>query len=346
MTPRPDKPSAVLAIDGGNSKTDVALISESGDLLARVRGPGSSPHDLGVEGSAALLDGLVAQTAELAGLPGPRYCASHAGVYLAGVDIPRETEWITDAIVAKQWAPSLVVENDTLALLRAGTDKPNAVVVVCGAGINCSGVAADGRQVRFPSLGRISGDWGGGAALGDEALWWAARAEDGRGGATVFQTVIPEHFRRPNLNAVIEDLHFGHLSEASLGELAPHVLRAASQLADEVALRIVGRLAEEVVILAVTALRRLGLLAEPSDVVLGGGVLTSRDPLLHALIRLGLAEAAPGAVIRLTDVPPVVGAALLGMDRLGTTQDAENRLRDSFTDLGAPYGQAGTLLNP
>jgi N-acetylglucosamine kinase-like BadF-type ATPase len=325
---------SVLAIDGGNSKTDVALISGSGDLLARVRGPGSSPHDLGVEGSAALLDGLVAQTAEIAGLPGPKHCAGHAGVYLAGVDIPRETGWIKDAIVAKQWAPSLVVENDTLALLRAGTDEPNAVAVVCGAGINCAGVAADGRQVRFPSLGRISGDWGGGAALGDEALWWAARAEDGRGGATVFQTIIPEHFQRPDLNTVIEDLHFGHLSEASLGELAPHVLRAASQLDDEVARSIVQHLAEEVVILAVTALRRLGLLAEPADVVLGGGVLTSGDPLLHALIRDGLGVAAPRAVIRLTEVPPVVGAALLGMDRLDTTKEVENRLRDSFSQLG------------
>jgi N-acetylglucosamine kinase-like BadF-type ATPase len=327
---------AVLAIDGGNSKTDVALISGSGDLLARVRGPGSSPHDLGVEGSAALLDGLVARTAERAGLPGPRHCAGHAAVYLAGVDIPRETEWIKDAIVAKQWAPSLVVENDTLALLRAGTDEPNAVVVVCGAGINCAGVAADGRSVRFPSLGRISGDWGGGAALGDEALWWAARAEDGRAGATVFQTIIPEHFGRPNLTAVIEDLHFGHLSDASLGELAPHVLRAASELGDEVALRIVRHLAEEVVTLAVTALRRLRLLDEPADVVLGGGVLTSGDPLLHALIGDRLAELAPQAVIRLTKVPPVVGAALLGMDRLDATREVEHRLRESFTHMGTP----------
>lgn len=339
MTPRPDMPAAVnvavLAIDGGNSKTDVALLSGSGQVVARVRGPGSSPHDLGVAGSAALLDGLVAEAAELARLPGPRRCARHAGVYLAGVDIPRETEWITDAIVAKQWAPSVVVENDTLALLRAGTENPNAVVVVCGAGINCAGVARGGRQVRFPSLGRISGDWGGGAALGGDALWCAARAEDGRAGPTVFQTLIPEHFGRPDLNAVIEDLHFGHLDEASLGELAPHVLRAAS-LGDDVAIQIVQHLAEEVVVLAVTALRRLDLLEEASDVVLGGGVLTSGNRLLHGLIREGLAQGAPRAVTRLTTVPPVVGAALLGMDRLGTTRDVEAQLRDSFSQLAAP----------
>jgi hypothetical protein len=68
--------------------------------------------------------------------------------------------------------------------------------------------------------------------------------------------------------------------------------------------------------------------------VLGGGVLTSGDRLLHALIGDGLAEAAPKAVIRLTEAPPVVGAALLGMDRLDATREDEDRLRDSFRRLG------------
>jgi N-acetylglucosamine kinase-like BadF-type ATPase len=327
--------AAVLAIDGGNSKTDVVLVSESGHLLAHVRGPGSSPHNLGVEGSAVLLDGLVSQAARLAGLDGSPGCAGHAGVYLAGVDIPVETEWIRAAIVAKRWAPSLVVENDTMALLRAGTDDPDAVVVVCGAGINCAGVSADGRSVRFPSLGRISGDWGGGEALGEEALWWAARADDGRAGSTVFQTLIPQHFGRTDLNAVIEDLHFGRMDDSALGELAPIVLRAASQLGDEVAVGIVRHLAEEVVTLAVTALRRLDLLAQPAVVVLGGGVLTGGDPLLHTLIRDGLTAAAPKAVIRLTQVPPVVGAALLCLDRVHATEEAEQRLREGFSTTSA-----------
>jgi N-acetylglucosamine kinase-like BadF-type ATPase len=323
--------AAVLAIDGGNSKTDVALVSEAGSLLAHVRGPGSSPHNLGVEGSAILLDDLVSEAARVAGLSRARDCAGHAGVYLAGVDIPVETELIRAAIDAKRWAPSLVVENDTMALLRAGTAEPNAVAVVCGAGINCAGVASDGRQVRFPSLGRISGDWGGGGELGQEALWWAARAEDGRAGPTVFQRLIPQHFARADLMAVIEDLHFGRLDESALGDLAPMVLTAASQLGDEVAVSIVRHLADEVVILAVTALRRLHLLDHPSAVVLGGGVLTSTDPLLHDLIRDGLRAAAPEAVIRLTRVPPVVGAALLGMDRLNTNEEVERTLRQAFS---------------
>ena len=43
--------SVVLAVDGGNSKTDVALLNVRGSVLAALRGPGSSPHMLGLEGA-------------------------------------------------------------------------------------------------------------------------------------------------------------------------------------------------------------------------------------------------------------------------------------------------------
>ncbi len=43
--------------------------------------------------------------------------------------------------------------------------------MVCGAGINCVGVREDGTTVRFAALGHISGDWGGGGHLWQEAMW-------------------------------------------------------------------------------------------------------------------------------------------------------------------------------
>lgn len=320
----------VLAVDGGNSKTDVALIDATGTCLAHVRGPGSSPHALGIEGSANLLDDLVAKAAAQAGAGRSQHVARHASVYLAGVDIPAETALLTEAIARKDWADGLVVENDTFALLRAGTTDHDAVAVVCGAGINCVGVTADGRVARFPSLGRISGDWGGGVQIGDEALWWAARAADGRCESTTLGELIRRHFQADSLQEVIEQLHFGAIDRARLGELAPAVLRAASQGLDPTAVRIVRRQAEEVVLLAGAALRRLDLLDRPASVVLGGGVLTSRDPLLHDEINRGLAERAPRATPVITEVAPVVGAALLGLDRLGADSGAEARLRASL----------------
>ena len=320
----------VLAIDGGNSKTDVALVDHSGSALAQVRGPGSSPHFLGIDGCVALLDALVAEAAAQAGLDGPQQIAEVASVYLAGADLPAETALLTDALAARGWASDLVVDNDTFALLRAGTDDRDAVAVVCGAGINCVGVTADGREARFPSLGRISGDWGGGVQLGDEGLWWAARAADGRAEPTILEALIVATFGRASLQEVIEDLHFGRLERAALGRLAPGVLRAASKDSDPTAIGIVRRQAQEVVLLARAALDRLQLLDRPATVVLGGGVLTSGDSLLLDELADGFRDSAPLARWQVTGAAPIVGAALLGLQHADAPVEVEARLRTSL----------------
>src|ERR671910_438354 len=86
------------------------------------------------------------------------------------------------------------VDNDTFALLRTGSDAVDAVAVVCGAGINCVGRAADGQTARYPSLGWETGDWGGSEMVGREVVFHAARAEDGRGEPTALVDVVRAHF--------------------------------------------------------------------------------------------------------------------------------------------------------
>ena len=47
--------AAVLAIDGGNSKTDVCLISADGRLLGYARGPGSNHQVVGLDAAFDVL---------------------------------------------------------------------------------------------------------------------------------------------------------------------------------------------------------------------------------------------------------------------------------------------------
>ncbi|MBO0775691.1 MAG: hypothetical protein J2P34_05205, partial [Actinobacteria bacterium] len=61
---------AVLAIDGGNSKTDVALVAADGTVLARQRGGGTNPQNLGDDEAMTRLDNLVRAAAQAAGLAG------------------------------------------------------------------------------------------------------------------------------------------------------------------------------------------------------------------------------------------------------------------------------------
>jgi N-acetylglucosamine kinase-like BadF-type ATPase len=325
-----DPTPVVLAIDGGNSKTDVALVSADGLVLASARGPGSCPQQVGLARCVQILAELVARTAEQAGIPlGGEPLVEHTAAYLAGADLPVEEARLQQAVHARGWGRHTEVANDTFALLRAGTTSPYGVAVVCGAGINCVGVGPDGSIARFPSLGRISGDWGGGQYLGEEALWLAARSEDGRGVRTGLQETVPAHFGMVRVADVTEAVHFDRIPEDRLGELTP-VLFATAAAGDEAAGAIVDRLAEEISVMALVALRQLDLLDTETDVVLGGGVLVARDPVLMSGIADRLAAGAPRAVIRVTTVPPIVGAALLGLDRYGLAPGVEQRLREAF----------------
>jgi N-acetylglucosamine kinase-like BadF-type ATPase len=318
--------SLLLAVDGGNSKTEVLVCDDTGAVLGHALGPGSNHQTAGgLDVAMARLNALVTTARADAGLVSSDRLAL-AAVYLAGADLPAELTMLTDAITSAGWADKSLVDNDTLALLRAGTSDADAVAVVCGAGINCVGRAADGRMVRFPALGTITGDWGGGDELGPIALWHASRAEDGRGPATALTSAIAEHFGLSSATEVAAAAHLDASVAARVRDLTP-VMFATARAGDPVARSIVVRQGEEVALLAIAALRRLGLVASPATVVLGGGVLRSRDPLLHDTIRARLADATPLAEITVVTDPPVVGAALLGLDALGTTPGAEGRLR-------------------
>jgi len=314
--------AAVLAIDGGNSKTDVCLLSASGQLLGYARGAGSNHQLVGLDAAFSVLAGLVSEAAAEAGLDAGTCPAQHAAVYLAGADFPREVEMLLGRVSLAGWAAQVSLDNDTFALLRAGTSAANRIAVVCGAGINCVGVSAAGDILRFPSVGVISGDWGGGATLGTEALFLAVRAEDGRGQPTALREAIMQHFGTPSVVDVTAALHFGEMPRGRLHELVPVLLRVAA-LGDGPARAVVDRQAEEVFLLVRAAVDRLALRDQPTDVVLGGGVLAARHPLLMEGVSRRLAAYAPRANLLVVDDPPVVGAALLGLDSLGASPDAE-----------------------
>ncbi|MFB6718232.1 MULTISPECIES: N-acetylglucosamine kinase [unclassified Streptomyces] len=318
---------SVLAIDAGNSKTDVALIGADGTILSTGRGGAFQPPTVGIEAAVDVLGAAVGQALELSGVPAG--AVTHVSACLANADLPVEEEQLARALGARGWGATVEVRNDTFAILRAGVDEPRGVAVVCGAGINCVGMVPDGRTARFPAIGRISGDWGGGAGLAEEAMWFAARAEDGRGEPTELARTLPGHFGLGSMYALIEALHLGHVEFERRHELAP-VLFATAAAGDPVAGALVDRLAQEVVAMASVALGRLGLLDEEAPVVLGGGVLAARHPQLDGRIAELLAVRAPKAVIRVVTEPPVLGAALLGLDHTGAGASVHERLRAQY----------------
>ncbi len=384
---------AVLAVDGGNSKTDVALVAEDGTLLAQVRGP-RVPNRLSAE-TLVLLDELTAAVARQAGVAfggaagdgaagdgaagngaaadgaaeGPAV-ARHTVACMANVDLPEEERRLAGMLRSRGWSHSVDVANDTVALLRAGLDGrlpaglpggrrldgagpggggpggagPDdgarwGVAVTCGAGINCVGIGPDGETTGFLALGTLTGDWGGGHGLASEVMWWAARAEDGRGPQTLLREAAAAHFGVAEVRDALIGLHLGSIPYERLHGLVP-VLFEVSRRGDQVARDLVHRQADEVALMALTVIRRLGLTGAAVPVVLGGGVLTARDPVLTERLAARLAAGAPSSIMRIVDIPPIAGAALLGLDHVGAPPAAHARLRAAYLEQASTSAPA------
>lgn len=332
--------AVVLAVDGGGSKTDVVAIGLDGSLVAHARGPGTNPQSRGWSATGPVLDEVRARV--LAEIGTREVRTTH--VYLAGLDL--HDELVAAQAALAHWAedggaPS-VLDNDLFALLRAGTLSPDAAAVVCGTGINALAVRADGATVRYPAIGDVSGDWGGGAYLGNRALWYAARAEDGRGSTTALEDAVPRSLGFRSVREVTEALHFGRLDPGAVGRLCP-VLFDVAGAGDDVARSVVERQAEEIVVMASVALERLDLGGAGSavPVVLGGGVLAARHPLLVDPVVAGFAARVPGAVPTWVTDPPVLGAGLAALESVGAGPEALDRYRAAvrareFASTAAP----------
>jgi len=322
----------VLAVDGGGSKTDVALVSAKGDVLGVARGPTCSHELVGLGGVVGALRPTVDAALRQAGIAAGNGPVADVGAFaLSGADLPSDDRRLLRVLRTAEWAGSELVANDTFAVLRAGTDRGWGIGVVCGSGINCTGVGPDGRTVRFPAGGEFPGAADGGGWIGEMGLGAAVRGRDGRGQRTVLERTVPAHFgvRRPW--SVLEGIRNGLIArDRVVLELPPLVFAAAAQ-GDAVARSIVDALADEVVTMVVASLRRLRLLRAEVDVTLGGGVFRAEDPAFVTRIRAGVCETAPNARVAVLDGPPVVGAALLGLDHAGARDGAAARVRGQLT---------------
>ncbi len=311
---------------------DLALVTRRGRVLGALRRPGTYHFGLDHHGS---LESLAAAIERLMTRVGDRLDhqpLATVGVYcLAGADIPLDDRRITGQVATQGWTRKTIVRNDTFAVLRAGTDRTWGVALVCGTGLNCAGVGPDGRVVRFPSFGELSGDRAhGGGWLGRSALGVAIRARDRRGPHTVLEQMVPAYFGMSRPTAVMEAVYTGRLDMERLSALPPVVFRAAAA-GDRVAEGLIDEMEREIVVTANAAIRRLRLTRRDVHVVLGGGVIRAASAGLVSRISDGIREVAPAAVVQRLAAPPVVGAALMGLDELHADRAAHRRLRSVLT---------------
>ena len=316
-----------LGVDVGSSKTHALIADESGRRVGvGLSGPGNH-QTVGYEGMYSALLESISQALGDAKLTIDNISGSGFGI--SGFDWPSDKTQMLETITRLDLPGPLDIQNDAILGLAAGAEGGWGIAVVSGTGCNCWGWDRDRKQIgRVTGFGELTGEAAGSTELVYRAMQRVAQAWTRRGPDTDLSQGFVDYVGAED----IEDLIEGYTTYRYQvgGSAAPLIFQVADG-GDQVACELVYWAGSELGELAKAVIRQLDFQALEFDVVLVGSMFDS-GPMLIDPMRETIKELAPGARLVKLDVPPVLGAVLLGMEAGGTRPGVEirSRLKDTL----------------
>lgn len=296
----------VLGIDAGGTKTVCLLADSQGAIVSEGRGPGANLHTAGELAVEKVLHAAMETAIGDRDITPAAICLG-----IAGVDREDEATAVRAIMRRIGYKSRVLVVNDALIGLVAGARDEPGIAINAGTGSIVYGRNAQFEAARAGGWGHMIGDEGSGYWIGRESLAAVMRAFDGRGPETQLAGDILSHFNvddESRLPRIVYDRELPRVSVAALGPIAQ---RAAEQ-GDAVALRILERAAEELVLAARSVATRLEMRGDTFTFYLAGGVFRVVPWLVDELQRR-LMEVAPRAQVQTLDEEPALGAVWLAL---------------------------------
>ncbi len=301
-----------LGVDAGGTKTHALVVDETGRAVGFGRAGRGNWEGIGLDGLTLTLQTAVSQACTMARLEAGQLSGS--GMGLAGYDWPSQREMLLKAIKPLNLGGALEIVNDATLGIFAGTSAGWGVSVVAGTGCNCRGRGKSGGRE-----GRMVGGyphWSGEYAGAGDILARAMRAVtfewNKRGPATALSPAFLELTGATNLSELVEGMYVERyeLETAALFKF----FEVAAQ-GDPEALNVLRWAGDELGQMACGVIRQLELEKESVEVVLIGS-LFSGHPLMQASLQETVRALAPAAQFFRFEAPPVIGAVLMGMEKI------------------------------
>lgn len=298
-----------LGVDIGNTKSLAVLAYADGRCVSMGRAGSGNHESLGAAGFAAVLNDIVAQALENAGVD--RGDVAGAGFGIAGYDWDSDTPLMHETIATLGLRCPYDVVNDCGIGLVAGADEGWGVVVSAGTSSNACGRDRHGRQGRMTGNGMTFGEYGGGYEFVYTAIQAISRAWSKRGPETILSDLFVQATGAKNVTDLLEGIARGRYRTPAT--LAPVAFEAVRQ-GDAVALDCLRQIAAGLSDLVIGVIRQLALHDEYFNVVLSASFFNG-SPLIAEWMAAPISQVAPHARLVRLNAPPVAGGVLMGMQQ-------------------------------
>ena len=284
-----------LGIDGGGTKTELALSDSNGKIVCRLFMDGCNPNAVGIEQTKRIIEeGVVRVCKDIplssvvvyAGIAG---CASES--YADEIRIMLE----------KMSFAACDVGSDNNNIVAAGLGENEGVTMILGTGI-CAYVVKKEETKRIAGWGYLFDNGGSSFHIGRDAINAYFSAYDGTGEETTLVQRIKETFSYSN-SEFLKYLYSG--GNKLVSSYAMCVFEEAEK-GDKVSIAILKKHIAEIARLIRAALSCFSAYNERIPVILGGGL--TNQMLLLSYLTDELGDDMKKCNIKVLDVPPVNGA--------------------------------------
>jgi N-acetylglucosamine kinase-like BadF-type ATPase len=254
-----------IGIDGGGTKTDLAIVDAAGEVIARQQGPTSNQAVVGFAQASAALIEVITEAASEASIPVP---LTAGWIGLAGSDRPEDRESFARAL--DYLVGDLRITNDA-ELVLSGTPDGAGIALIAGTGSIAFARNGDGLTGRSGGWGHIIGDEGSAYRVAVDGLRAVAAATDGRGPETELTETLMTAWRAETPQQFIPRVYDPAVKKADIAATAPLVI-AAAERGDAVATAIIEGAGDDLAGLVSSLARRVPF-PEPPPVACTGGLI-------------------------------------------------------------------------
>ena len=299
-----------LGVDGGGTKTNIAIMDRNRRVVAEGVGGPSNPLRVGVETAVANITKAVDAACDEYEVSRGDIVSATLG--LAGVRREDMRERVRESFLLRYRIRQTVIVTDADIALYGTTLGKAGLVVIAGTGSVCLGMNDAGERVMSGGWGPVAGDEGGGRGIAGDALHQIAKASDGRGPKTQLSGRAAEYFRASSADNLIVALYAPQMDNSRIAGFARYVVEAALA-GDAVASQIIEHAGRELGIAAVAVLKKLHLTRRKIPIGCVGGMFNAGE-LLTGPMEEAIRAVAPKAFLTEPFMPPAHAAALMALE--------------------------------